>query len=179
MHNDIERVLISKEQIDEKVKELGKIISKDYADKNPLIVCILKGSSLFFADLVRNITVPVTFDFMSISSYGCSTVSSGEVKLIKDLDTPIKNRHVIIVEDIVDTGNTLSYLMKNLHSRMPASVKICTLLNKGCRRIAPLVPDYVGFEVEDFFVVGYGLDYGEKYRNLPLIGVLKPDIYSK
>ncbi len=179
MHNDIERVLISKEQIDEKVKELGNIISKDYADKNPLIVCILKGSSLFFADLVRNITVPVTFDFMSISSYGCSTISSGEVKLIKDLDTPIKNRHVIIVEDIVDTGNTLSYLMKNLNSRMPASIKICTLLNKECRRTTPLVPDYVGFEVEDFFVVGYGLDYDEKYRNLPLIGVLKPEIYSK
>ena len=130
MHNDVEQILFSKEQISARTRELGKQLSEDYAGKNPLLICILKGSSLFFADLVREISVPVYFDFMSISSYGSGTVSSGEVKLIKDLDTSIENRHVIIVEDIVDTGHTLSYLIKNLQARMPASVKVCTLLDK-------------------------------------------------
>ena len=179
MHNDIEQILFSKEQISARTRELGKQLSEDYAGKNPLLICILKGSSLFFADLVREISVPVYFDFMSISSYGSGTVSSGEVKLIKDLDTSIENRHVIIVEDIVDTGHTLSYLIKNLQARMPASVKVCTLLDKECRREVNLVPDYYGFKVDNYFVVGYGLDYDEAYRHLPYVGVLKPEIYTK
>ena len=179
MYNDLEQILFSKEQIAKRVKELGKQLSEDYAGKNPIFVCILKGSSLFFSDLVKEITVPITFDFMSISSYGSGTVSSGEVKLIKDLDSSIENRHVVIVEDIVDTGHTLSYLIKNLQVRKPASVKICTLLNKECRREVDLKPDYVGFEVDNYFVVGYGLDYDEAYRNLPEVGVLKPEIYTK
>lgn len=179
MHNDIEQILFSKEQISARTRELGKQLSEDYAGKNPLLICILKGSSLFFADLVREISIPVYFDFMSISSYGSGTVSSGEVKLIKDLDTSIKNRHVIIVEDIVDTGHTLSYLIKNLQARMPASVKVCTLLDKECRREINLVPDYYGFKVDNYFVVGYGLDYDEAYRHLPYVGVLKPEIYTK
>lgn len=179
MHNDVEQILFSKEQISARTRELGKQLSEDYAGKNPLLICILKGSSLFFADLVREISIPVYFDFMSISSYGSGTVSSGEVKLIKDLDTSIENRHVIIVEDIVDTGHTLSYLIKNLQARMPASVKVCTLLDKECRREINLVPDYYGFKVDNYFVVGYGLDYDEAYRHLPYVGVLKPEIYTK
>ncbi len=179
MHNDVEQILFSKEQISARTRELGKQLSEDYAGKTPLLICILKGSSLFFADLVREISIPVYFDFMSISSYGSGTVSSGEVKLIKDLDTSIENRHVIIVEDIVDTGHTLSYLIKNLQARMPASVKVCTLLDKECRREVNLVPDYYGFKVDNYFVVGYGLDYDEAYRHLPYVGVLKPEIYTK
>ena len=179
MYNDLEQILFSKEQIAKRVKELGKQLSEDYAGKTPIFVCILKGSSLFFSDLVKEITVPITFDFMSISSYGGGTVSSGQVKLIKDLDSSIENRHVVIVEDIVDTGHTLSYLIKNLQVRKPASIKICTLLNKECRREVDLKPDYVGFEVDNYFVVGYGLDYDEVYRNLPEVGVLKPEIYTK
>lgn len=179
MYNDLEQILFSKEQIAKRVKELGKQLSEDYAGKTPIFVCILKGSSLFFSDLVKEITVPMTFDFMSISSYGGGTVSSGQVKLIKDLDSSIENKHVVIVEDIVDTGHTLSYLIKNLQVRKPASVKICTLLNKECRREVDLKPDYVGFEVDNYFVVGYGLDYDEVYRNLPEVGVLKPEIYTK
>ena len=179
MYNDLEQILFSKEQIAKRVKELGKQLSEDYSGKNPIFVCILKGSSLFFSDLVKEITVPMTFDFMSISSYGGGTVSSGQVKLIKDLDSSIENKHVVIVEDIVDTGHTLSYLIKNLQVRKPASVKICTLLNKECRREVDLKPDYVGFEVDNYFVVGYGLDYDEVYRNLPEVGVLKPEIYTK
>jgi hypoxanthine phosphoribosyltransferase len=179
MYNDLERILLTKEQIAARVKELGAEISKDYADKNPLVVCILKGSVLFFADLIKEITVPINLDFMAVSSYGCCTVSSGQVKMIKDLDSCIDGRHVIIVEDIVDTGHTLSYLIKNLKSRNPASVKICTLLDKKCRREVELTPDYFGFEVDNFFVVGYGLDYDEDYRHLPEVGVLKPEIYNK
>ena len=179
MYNDLEQILFSKEQIAKRVKELGKQLSEDYAGKTPIFVCILKGSSLFFSDLVKEVTVPMTFDFMSISSYGGGTVSSGQVKLIKDLDSSIENKHVVIVEDIVDTGHTLSYLIKNLQVRKPASVKICTLLNKECRREVDLKPDYVGFEVDNYFVVGYGLDYDEVYRNLPEVGVLKPEIYTK
>ena len=179
MYNDLEQILFSKEQIAKRVKELGKQLSEDYAGKTPIFVCILKGSSLFFSDLVKEITVPITFDFMSISSYGGGTVSSGQVKLIKDLDSSIENRHVVIVEDIVDTGHTLSYLIKNLQVRKPASIKICTLLNKECRREVDSKPDYVGFEVDNYFVVGYGLDYEEEYRNLPEVGVLKPEIYTK
>ena len=178
MYNDLEQVLITKEQIAERISELGKILDNDYAGKKPVFVCILKGSSLFFADLVRAMSVQMEFDFMAISSYGSATVSSGEVRLIKDLDKSIENRHVVIVEDIVDTGHTLNYLIKNLSARNPASVKVCTLLNKECRRVVDITPDYVGFEIGDHFVLGYGLDFDEKYRHLPEIGVLKPEVYK-
>ena len=178
MYNNLERILFSKEQIESRVKELGAEISADYKDKNPLLVCILKGSTLFYADLVKSMDIYLNFDFMAVSSYGAATSSSGEVKMIKDLDCSIEDRHVIIVEDIVDTGFTLKYLTKILKSRKPASIKICTLLNKPSRREVDLIPDYVGFEVGNHFVVGYGLDYDEYYRNLPEIGVLKEEVYK-
>lgn len=179
MYNDLERILITKEQINARVKELAAELDRDYAGKKPIVVCILKGSALFFADLVREMTIPLEFDFLAISSYGNKTKSSGEVKMVKDLDNLIENRHVLIIEDIVDSGYTLSYLKKLLASRSPASVKVCTLLDKKSRREVPLVPDYCCFDIEDYFVVGYGLDYAQKYRNLPEIGVLKPEVYSK
>ena len=179
MYNDLERILFTKEQIAERVKERGAEISKDYAGKTPLVVCILKGSVLFFSDLIKEISIQINLDFMAVSSYGSATISSGEVKMIKDLDNSIENRHVIIVEDIVDTGHTLKYLIKNLNARMPASVKVCTLLNKQCRRVVDISPDYIGFEVGDHFVVGYGLDYDEGYRHVPEVGVLKPEVYNK
>ncbi len=179
MYNDLERILITKEQIAEGVKNLAAKLDNDYAGKNPIVVCILKGSTLFFADLVRAMTIPLEFDFLAISSYGNKTKSSGEVKMVKDLDNLIENRHVLIIEDIVDSGYTLTYLKKLLASRAPASIKICTLLDKKSRREVPLTPDYCCFDIEDYFVVGYGLDYAQKYRSLPEIGVLKPEIYSK
>ena len=179
MYNDLEQILFTKEQIAKRVKELGAEISKDYAGKTPLVVCILKGSVLFFSDLIKEISIQINLDFMAVSSYGSATISSGEVKMIKDLDSSIENRHVIIVEDIVDTGHTLSYLIKNLNTRMPASVKVCTLLDKQCRRVVDISPDYIGFEVGDHFVVGYGLDYDEGYRHVPEVGVLKPEVYNK
>lgn len=178
MYNDLSQILISKQQIQDRINEIAKQLDKDYANKNPLVVCILKGSCLFYADLVRAITIPLEFDFMSISSYGNQTVSSGEVKMIKDLDQTIENRDVLIVEDIIDSGYTLSYLKRNLLSRKPNSVKIVTLLDKKCRREVDLTPDYAGFVIDNYFVVGYGMDYAEKYRNLPEIGVLKPEIYT-
>ena len=178
MYNQLKEILITKEQIEARVKELGETLSKDYAGKNPLLLCILKGSTPFFADLARAMTIHLTFDFMAVSSYGAATSSSGEVKLIKDLDASIQDRHVIIVEDIVDTGFTLKYLTKNLKTRNPASLKICTLLNKPCRREVEITPDYVGFEIGNHFVVGYGLDYDENFRNLPEIGVLKEEVYK-
>ena len=179
MYNDLEQILFTKEQIAKRVKELGAEISKDYAGKTPLVVCILKGSVLFFSDLIKEISIQINLDFMAVSSYGSATISSGEVKMIKDLDNSIENRHVIIVEDIVDTGHTLKYLIKNLNARMPASVKVCTLLDKQCRRVVDISPDYIGFEVGDHFVVGYGLDYDEGYRHVPEVGVLKPEVYNK
>lgn len=179
MYNDLEKILITKDRLAARVKELARDLDEEYRGKNPIVVCILKGSTLFFADLVREMKIPVEFDFLAISSYGNKTKSSGEVKMIKDLDNLIENRHVLIIEDIVDSGYTLTYLKKLLSSRKPASVKICTLLDKKSRREVPLEPDYCGFEIDDYFVVGYGLDYAQKYRNLPEIGVLKPEVYSK
>lgn len=179
MYSDIEKILITKQQLSERINELAVQIDKDYAGKTPLMVCILKGSSMFFADLVRAMKVPVEFDFIAISSYGTKTRSSGEVKMIKDLDRQIEGKDLIIVEDIVDSGYTLSYLKRMLDSRHPSSIKICTLLDKKCRREVELVPDYCGFDIDDFFVVGFGLDYDEKYRNLPEIGVLKECVYKK
>ncbi|MFO7247468.1 MAG: hypoxanthine phosphoribosyltransferase [Bacillota bacterium] len=177
MDQDIKEVLISEEAIREKVRELGQILSAEYAGKNPLVICVLKGAALFMTDLVRQMNIPLEMDFMAVSSYGASTQSSGVVRILKDLDTPVEGRHVLVVEDIIDSGLTLSYLIDLLKRRNAASVKVVTLLDKPHRRTVNLKPDYCGFVVPDAFVVGYGLDYAEKYRNLPYIGVLKPEVY--
>ena len=181
MKNDIARVLISEEQLQKRVRELAAEISRDYEGKNPTMVCILKGAVLFYTDLLRAMPIPIAMDFMAVSSYGNKTKSSGEVEIRKDLSTSIEGKHVIIVEDIVDSGFTLSYLTRMLASRGAKSIKLCTLLDKpACR--APgitLKSDYSGFVVGDEFVVGYGLDYAEKYRNLPYVGILKPEVYEK
>lgn len=178
MHPDAQEILLSREDIAKKVKELGARISQDYQGKELLVIGILKGAVTFMTDLVREITVPVSFDFMAVSSYGASTQSSGVVQILKDLESNIIGRHVIIVEDIIDSGLTLKYLIENLKSRNPASIKTCTLLNKPERRKAEIESDYNGFDIPDKFVVGYGLDYAEKYRNLPFIMVLKPEVYN-
>lgn len=178
MVKDIERVLFSEEQIAEKIKEIGAQISKDYEDKNPLIISVLRGSFIFMADLCRAVTVPCEVDFMSASSYGAGSVSSGEVKIVKDLDTSVEGRHIIVVEDILDSGRTLSYLLKNLEARGAESIALCTFLDKPDRRVIPVDVDYCGFTVPDEFIVGYGLDYAQKYRNLPYVGILKPEVYG-
>jgi hypoxanthine phosphoribosyltransferase len=178
MMNDIKEILIEKEQLAERVRELGEEISADYAGKEILMIGVLRGAVIFMADLARAISLPVSLDFMAVSSYGASTSSSGVVRILKDLDEELAGRHVLIVEDIIDSGLTLNYLVENLRSRHPASVKLCTLLNKPSRRKAPVHVDYNGFTIPDYFVVGYGLDYAEKYRNLPFIGVLKPETYG-
>lgn len=176
MHDDIKTVLVSEEELKAKVAELGAQISKDYEGKNLVLVSILKGSVVFMADLMRAVSIPCSIDFMVVSSYGGSnTVTSGLVKIIKDLS----GKDVLIVEDILDTGVTLSNLVPMLKMRNPNSVKICTILDKPSRRKADIQPDYEGFQVPDEFVVGYGLDYDEKYRNLPYVGVLKPEVYEK
>lgn len=178
MDKDILEVFYSEEQLKEKVAELGAAITRDYQGKAPVLVSVLRGSYIFMADLTRSIDLPCTVDFMSVSSYGKGTTSSGQVKIIKDLSEPIEGKDLIIVEDILDSGNTLFYLRDVLSARKPASISICTLLDKPERRTKPIKADYSGFEVPDAFVVGYGLDYAEKYRNLPYIGVLKPEIYG-
>ena len=179
MLNDFEKVLITENQLKTKVKELADKISKEYDGKNPLLICILKGSVLFASDLLKNLSTPCQIEFMAVSSYGASTKSSGEVKLTKDLNVPIANRDVIIIEDIVDSGNTLSYLKRVLLQRNPNSVKICTLLDKPERRKVDLEADFVGFTIPDEFVVGYGLDYKEDYRQYPEIYILKREVYEK
>ncbi|HZK25579.1 MAG TPA: hypoxanthine phosphoribosyltransferase [Oscillospiraceae bacterium] len=168
----VEKVLLSKEKIQQKIAELGAQISKDYAGRELLLVCVLKGAVIFLADLMRQITVSVQIDFMAVSSYGAATESSGVVRILKDLDGSIENRHCLIVEDIIDTGLTLKYLKENLNSRQPASLKIVTLLDKPERRQVEIAPDYCGFQIPDEFVVGYGLDFDEQYRSLPDICVL-------
>lgn len=173
---DIDRVLITRQQLKETVADLGARISADYQGKNPIVVSVLKGAFVFMADLVREITVPCTIDFMAVSSYGNSDHSSGQVQIIKDLDTNIEGRHVIVVEDILDSGVTLSYLLELLRARRPASVRLCALLDKPARRKVQVGIDYRGLEVPDEFIVGYGLDYAEKYRNFPEIGVLRRDL---
>ena len=180
MHNDIESILLSEAQIQARVKELGAQLAEEYRDRNPVMICILKGSTMFFADLLRAMPIRLTMDFMAVSSYGRSTKSSGEVEIRKDLSGSIENRDAIIVEDIIDSGFTLTYLTRLLSARGARSIKICTLLDKPARR-APgitLKADYAGFEIPDAFVVGYGLDYDEVYRNLPYIGILKPEVYQ-
>lgn len=174
----MEKVLISEEQLSKRVKELGAEISRDYRGKNLMLIGVLKGSVVFMADLIRQIDTYCTMDFMAVSSYGGSTQSSGVVRILKDLDASIEGTDVLIVEDIIDTGYTLKYLLKNLKSRKPADVKICCLLDKPDRRNVQLDIDYTGFVIPDEFVIGYGLDYAEKYRNLPFIGVLKKEIYE-
>ena len=179
MKDDILKVLLSEEEIAAKVQEIGAQISKDYADKNLLLVSVLKGSVVFMADLMRAITVNAAIDFMSVSSYGSGVKTSGEVKIIKDLDRPLEGLDLLLVEDILDSGMTLSYLRDMLSKRGPKSIRIATLLDKPARRQADIQADYVCFDVPDEFVVGYGLDYAERYRNLPYVGVLKPCVYEK
>ena len=180
MHQDIDHILVSEEELKAKVAELGAQISVDYEGKDLLLVSILKGAVVFMADLMRAVTIPCGIDFMVVSSYGgANTSSTGLVKIIKDLDQDLSGKDVLIVEDILDTGITLSHLMPMLQMRKPNSLRLCTILSKPSRRKADIEPDYCGFEVPDEFVVGYGLDYDEKYRNLPYVGVLKPEIYSK
>ena len=178
LEQDIKCVLFSEEQLEQRVCELAAQIDRDYAGKEPLLVSVLRGSFVFMADLVRHITLPCTVDFMAVSSYGSGTTSSGQVKIIKDLSEQIEGKDVIVVEDILDSGNTLSYLLKLLEARHPASIRLCTLLDKPERRTRPVELHYCGFTIPDAFVVGYGLDYAEQYRNLPYIGVLKPEVYG-
>lgn len=178
MTDDIERVLLSEEELNAAVSKVAAQISKDFEGKNPLIVSVLKGSFVFMADLTRKITIPATIDFMALSSYSNKAKSSGEVRILKDLSVEIKNRHIIIVEDILDSGLTLNYTINMLKTREPASITLCTLLDKPQRRTVDIKPQYSCFSVCDEFVVGYGLDYNEYYRNLPYIGVLKPSVYG-
>ncbi|ALS25729.1 hypoxanthine phosphoribosyltransferase [Paenibacillus cisolokensis] len=179
MLNDIQEVLYDSEQIRAKVKELGNKLSRDFEGRNPLVICVLKGAFIFMSDLVKEITIPLEIDFMAVSSYGQSTKSTGVVKIVKDLDTPVEGRDVLIVEDIIDSGLTLSYLIDVLERRNAKSVTVVTLFDKPARRTVELEADYTGFTLPDAFVVGYGLDYAERYRNLPFIGVLKPEVYEK
>ncbi|WP_313345036.1 hypoxanthine phosphoribosyltransferase [Sedimentibacter sp.] len=178
MDKDIREILIEEKVLQEKVKELGAKITADYNNKDLLLVCVLKGAVIFVSDLMRQIDTALDIDFMAISSYGTNTQSSGVVRILKDLNTAIEGKHVLIVEDIIDSGLTLSYLVENLKSRGPASVEICTILDKPDRRKIDLAIKYTGFKIPDEFVVGYGLDYAEKYRNLPYIAVLKEEVYS-
>ncbi len=178
MHNDIEEVLITEQQLREKVEELGRQITSDYQGRTMLLLCVLKGALMFMADLARAIELTLEMDFMVISSYGSATESSGVVRIVKDLEKPIAGKHVLLVEDIVDSGLTLSYLLEVLGTRKPASLRVCTLIDKVKEREKDITPDYIGFQVADRFVVGYGLDYAQHYRNLPYIGILKPEIYQ-
>ena len=178
LHADISHIVLSEEEIAERVRELGAEISADYGDEPVLVVAVLRGAAIFVADLTRAIDSPVELDFMAVSSYGSSTKSSGVVRILKDLDETIEGRHVLVAEDILDTGLTLKYLLKNLASRKPKSLEIVALLSKLGKQRVPIDCKYVGFDVADEFVVGYGLDFAERYRNLPYIGVLKPEIYA-
>ena len=178
MHKDVEQILYTEEELRQRVKELGCQITADYAGREPLLISVLRGAYIFMADLTRSINLNVTVDFMSVSSYGAGTVSSGQVEIKKDLSASIEGKDLIIVEDILDSGNTLYYLLDVLRARKPASIRICTLMDKPERRKKPITADYVGFTIPDAFIVGYGLDYAEKYRNLPYVGVLKPSVYS-
>jgi hypoxanthine phosphoribosyltransferase len=175
--DDIAEVLIDEQAIAAKVRELGTAIADDYRTKDLVLVSILKGALPFLADLMRQMPIPLALDFLEVSSYGEATESSGNVRILKDLAKSIEGRDVVVVEDILDTGQTLSHVIEHLRSKQPASVRLCTLLDKPARRIVPIQIDYRGFEIPDKFVVGYGLDYAERYRNLPFIGVLKPEVY--
>ena len=179
MRDDLETILLTEEQIQNRVRELGEEISRDYAGREPLFVGVLKGCFVFMSDLMRQVSLPCSVDFMAVSSYGNATITTGAVKINKDLSQDIEGKDVVIVEDILDSGVTLSYLSQYLRNRKPASIEIVTLLDKPARRRADISARYSGFVVPDGFVVGYGLDYAEKYRNLPCIGILKKEIYMK
>ena len=178
LHDDVEEILLDTATIDARVAELGAQLSTDYAGLDPVLVSVLKGSLVFLADLMRAMDLPSSIDLMEVSSYGAGTETSGQVRILKDLSKPIEGRDVIVVEDIIDTGLTLNYLLRYLAERHPASIKVCCLLDKPARRLAEIAIDYRGFTIPDRFVIGYGLDYDERYRNLPYIGVLKPSVYG-
>lgn len=178
LHPDVERIMLTEKQIKSRVRAVARQLDKLYEGRTPVVVCILKGSTIFFADLIRNMKTAMTLDFMSVSSYGSGTKSTGTITVKKDLSTDIKGRDVLIVEDIIDSGNTLYNLKKTLNARAPSSVNIVTLMDKPERREVPMEPEYKCFVIEDEFVVGYGLDYNEEYRNLPYVGVLKRSVYE-
>ena len=178
IHADVQEVLLTEDQIQARVAELGTQLNADYASLEPVLISVLKGSIVFLADLVRSMELPLSIDIMEVSSYGAATETSGQVRILKDLSNPIEGRHVIVVEDIIDTGLTLNYLLRYLREKGPASLRICCLLDKPARRLTEIPIDYVGFTIPDRFVVGYGLDYGERYRNLPYVGVLRPSVYG-
>ena len=178
IHPNVDHIMLTEQQIKRRVKAVAKQLDKLYEGRKPVVICILKGSVVFFSELIRNMKTTLTIDFMSVSSYGSGTQSTGEVKIRQDLSTDIQGRDVLIVEDIIDSGNTLYNLKKLLHSRAPASVNIVTLLDKPQRREVPIEPEYTCFVIEDEFVIGYGLDYDEEYRNLPYVGVLKRSVYE-
>jgi hypoxanthine phosphoribosyltransferase len=178
MHDDIEKILFTPEQIAARVGELGAEIARDYAGREPHLVTIVKGSIPFIADLMRAMDVPLSLDLIGVASYGAGTTSSGEVRLTKDLDDSIEGRHVLVVEDIIDTGLTLAYVLRNLRQRAPASVRVVTFLDKPSGRGTTINADYVGFTIPDAFVIGYGLDWNQRYRNLPYVGILKRDVYA-
>jgi hypoxanthine phosphoribosyltransferase len=179
MHQDVQEIILSEEAIRQRVRELGESVSRDYAGETVLLVAVLRGAALFIADLAREISVPIEMDFMAVSSYGSSTKSSGVVRILKDLDELVEDRNVLVVEDILDTGLTLKYLLKNLASRKPKSLEVVALLSKEGKQRVPIQCKYVGFNIPDEFVVGYGLDFAERYRNLPYIGILKPEAYAE
>lgn len=178
IHDDVSEVLLTETEIRERVTQLGRELVARYGDRDPILVSVLKGSLVFLADLMRAMEMPISVDLMEVSSYGAGTESSGQVRIIKDLSGPIDGRHVIVVEDIIDTGLTLNYLLKYLADKGPASIGIVCLLDKPARRLAEIPIDHVGFTIPDRFVIGYGLDYDERYRNLPYVGVLKPSVYG-
>ncbi|MFW5712065.1 MAG: hypoxanthine phosphoribosyltransferase [Spirochaetota bacterium] len=178
MYDHVKEVLFTAEDLEQRVSELGKQITADYAGRELLVIGVLKGANVFLGDLIRHIDLPIEIDFIAAASYGNSTESSGVVRLLKDLDYPIENRHVLLIEDLIDTGLTLHYLAENLKARLPASFKICTLLDKPERRKVAMEVDYKGFDIPDEFIVGYGIDFSQKYRNLPYIATLKPEVYA-
>jgi hypoxanthine phosphoribosyltransferase len=179
IHGDVEEVLLSSDALQQRVRELGRQLSADYAGRDPVLVSVLKGSIVFLADLMRAMEIPLSLDLMEVSSYGSGTETSGQVRILKDLSASIEGRDVLVVEDIIDTGLTLNYLLRYLAERNPASLRICCLLDKPARRLAEIEIDYTGFTIPDRFVIGYGLDYDERYRNLPYVGVLRPSVYTE
>lgn len=178
IHDDVEEVLLSTEELQARITALGRQVSADYAGRDPVLVSVLKGSIVFLADLIRAMDIPLSVDLMEVSSYGAGTETSGQVRILKDLSRSIEGRDVLVVEDIIDTGLTLNYLLRYLSERNPASLRICCLLDKPARRLAEIEIDYRGFTIGDRFVIGYGLDYDERYRNLPYVGVLRPSVYA-
>ncbi|MGH2449668.1 MAG: hypoxanthine phosphoribosyltransferase [Candidatus Limnocylindria bacterium] len=177
--DDVAEILVTEDALARRIAELGTAVARDYAGKDLVLVSILKGALPFLADLMRRVQIPLSLDFLEVSSYGDATESSGVVRILKDLAHPIEGRDVLVVEDILDTGRTLRYVMEHLHAQRPASVRLCVLLDKPSRRVVPVEIDYVGFQIPDRFVVGYGLDYAERYRNLPFVGVLRPEVYAR